>query len=98
MQLDKVDMSGSIKLKVVDIVKEPIQQLIKFKFLLALKVSINSLMTNDRSGGLVAYQNTNRLSSLFLQVMRVLMPAISDHLSLGKPRLTSGFVSLLKLG
>jgi len=32
MQLDKVDISGSIKMKVVDIVKEPIQQLIKFKF------------------------------------------------------------------
>ena len=32
MQLDKVDISGSIKMKVVDIVKEPIQQLVKFKF------------------------------------------------------------------
>ena len=32
MQLDDVDISGSIKMKVVDIVKEPIQQLVKFKF------------------------------------------------------------------
>ena len=32
MQLDEVDISGSIKMKVVDIIKEPIQQLVKFKF------------------------------------------------------------------